>query len=381
MGSTSILRVAAAALAGLLGGAAACVLVMMGVLRIQALADSPAVVFIGLGAFFGGAILVAVPILNAGKRGTVAVAAHPLPAEGDGAFSAACRELDGLLHAKPTSPTWALVLLGVFFFVEYSRGSLLGVVLLMAVLALHEGGHLLGMRAFGYRDLRVFFIPFFGAAATGTRTSASGRKEAIVLLLGPVPGLILAGVLYATGMHRASPIVAELAWVLAWVNAINLLPMVPLDGGRFVSKALFSNRPLLEALFAGATGLIFAVSGIAIKAYLIAVLGTLIVGTTGARLSVARAGQRVRARCASLPERLDGAPVDYLAELYREASQIVRGAQQQRRCALTMRNIHERAAEKPVSGLVSALLVLLYVASVVVAALVLLVGLAVATHR
>ena len=59
----------------------------------------------------------------------------------------------------------------------------------MAVLFIHESGHWLGMKVFGYRDLKMFFIPFFGAAVTGKqRKAASGAAGAVIALLGPAPG-------------------------------------------------------------------------------------------------------------------------------------------------------------------------------------------------
>ena len=38
---------------------------------------------------------------------------------------------------------------------------------IIPVLLLHESGHWIAMRLFHYRNLRMFFIPFFGAAVTG----------------------------------------------------------------------------------------------------------------------------------------------------------------------------------------------------------------------
>ena len=64
--------------------------------------------------------------------------------------------------------------------------------MLVGVLLFHELGHYMGMRMFGYRNVRMFFIPFFGAAVSGQRTSAKSYQEAIVTLLGPLPGLCLA---------------------------------------------------------------------------------------------------------------------------------------------------------------------------------------------
>src|SRR5262245_26006745 len=48
-----------------------------------------------------------------------------------------------------------------------SAFSLTNLFILVPVLLFHEAGHWVAMRAFGYRNLRMFFIPFLGAAVSG----------------------------------------------------------------------------------------------------------------------------------------------------------------------------------------------------------------------
>ena len=69
---------------------------------------------------------------------------------------------------------------------------------LVAILFVHELGHYLAMRWFGYRNLRMFFIPFLGAAVSGQNYNVAGWKKVVVSLLGPLPGIgigILLGVI------------------------------------------------------------------------------------------------------------------------------------------------------------------------------------------
>src|SRR5262249_49106418 len=56
--------------------------------------------------------------------------------------------------------------------------------LLLPVLLFHECGHYVAMRAFGYRNLRMFFIPFLGAAVAGKNFNVAGWKKAVVALAG-----------------------------------------------------------------------------------------------------------------------------------------------------------------------------------------------------
>ena len=134
-------------------------------------------------------------------------------------------------------------------------------VLLVGVLLLHESGHALAMRLFGWGDLHMFFVPFIGAFTAGRRPrELPAWKEAIVLFAGPLPGL-LAGLALLSWPSPLPPLLHSAAVMAVVVNAINLLPLMPLDGGRLVEIALFSRWPrgrvaLLAAsvagLFAGA---------------------------------------------------------------------------------------------------------------------------------
>jgi Zn-dependent protease len=62
---------------------------------------------------------------------------------------------------------------------------------LVPVLFLHEAGHWVAMRLFKYRNLRMFFIPMFGAAVMGRHWNVPGWKKALVSLAGPLSGIIL----------------------------------------------------------------------------------------------------------------------------------------------------------------------------------------------
>ena len=48
----------------------------------------------------------------------------------------------------------------IFFQLGLFEGGLRSVVMLVLVLLIHETGHLLGMRFFGYQNVQMFFIPF-----------------------------------------------------------------------------------------------------------------------------------------------------------------------------------------------------------------------------
>ena len=120
---------------------------------------------------------------------------------------------------------------------------------LIGVVLVHELGHAVAMLAFGWTNLHVFFIPLMGAVATGGRPGRpSAWKDVVVLLAGPVPGL-------AAGLALlASPLAADPRWhsaalLAVSVNALNLLPLAPLDGGQLMAIALFNRWPYARLAF------------------------------------------------------------------------------------------------------------------------------------
>lgn len=124
--------------------------------------------------------------------------------------------------------------------------------LIVGVLFVHELGHALGMLASGYRDVRVFFIPLLGAATSGKARGAASWKQGVVLLLGPLPGVV-AGLAIALAQPHGPYWLRLLAWTLVIINALNLLPIEPLDGGRFWQVILFSRSRYSELVFRALT--------------------------------------------------------------------------------------------------------------------------------
>jgi Zn-dependent protease len=144
-----------------------------------------------------------------------------------------------------------VLLLTLFLFVSLGLFSLSlsGLIVLVVVLFVHEAGHLIGMKLLGYRDVQMFFIPFLGAAVSGTESNPSSNRKAIVALLGPIPGVligIICGILY---LKTKQDIFAVSASTFLFINGLNLLPFHPLDGGRFFDYLLFSRNPKIEITF------------------------------------------------------------------------------------------------------------------------------------
>jgi Zn-dependent protease len=152
-----------------------------------------------------------------------------------------------------------VILFGVSFGLLLSLETLF---FLIVVLFIHEAGHLFGMWLFGYKDLRMLFIPFMGALASGKKEKVSAWQEAIVLLLGPMPGYILGITVLFSQAEWIPEWLAEYAILSVILNAINLLPVMPLDGGRIVSLGLFNRLPMFQLFLTLVSTLVLAYAGI-----------------------------------------------------------------------------------------------------------------------
>ena len=137
-------------------------------------------------------------------------------------------------------------------------------IIFIAVLMLHEGGHLLAMKICGYQDCSLLFLPFLGAVATARKDDATITQKFCVSLAGPMPGLII-GLVLAIIFKDAgySSWIKQTSWILICLKLFNLLPIYPLDGGQIVNILLFSRFPYSDVLLKAFGAIIISILGIA----------------------------------------------------------------------------------------------------------------------
>jgi len=117
---------------------------------------------------------------------------------------------------------------------------------LVAILFLHEMGHALVMKIKGIPVGGLIFIPMLGAAVTMRQMPQNAKDEAEVGIAGPIAGAITASICLAIaqwlphasmGLLYSMPtwlytIWAPLAYFGFFINLLNLVPVMPFDGGR-----------------------------------------------------------------------------------------------------------------------------------------------------
>jgi Zn-dependent protease len=102
----------------------------------------------------------------------------------------------------------------------------------VALIFVHEMGHVIQLRREGIKASAPMFIPGFGAVVMMKSLPDDALAEARVGLAGPVLGTLGAAVCLAIGEGTNSDMLRALAYVGFLLNLINLVPLVPFDGGR-----------------------------------------------------------------------------------------------------------------------------------------------------
>lgn len=153
-----------------------------------------------------------------------------------------------LEEKKFGSLTLLIITVMVFISAQIISTKWQDLLILVGVLFFHELGHMAAMKLLKYTDLKMFFIPFFGAAVSGKNSNPTALKSCIVSLMGPLPGILLSVGLYFLFFLTKNYWLFKTAQVMMLLNVFNLLPIMPLDGGRFVD-VLFVNRRYFRFAF------------------------------------------------------------------------------------------------------------------------------------
>jgi len=147
----------------------------------------------------------------------------------------------------------ALYLLIGYYFFSANWALLL---ILTAIVVFHELGHFLAMKAFHYKELGIFFIPLLGAYASGTKREVSQKQSAVILLAGPLPGIIVGVILFIVTRNQLTEIgyedyrlLGNTAMLLIFLNVLNLLPIYPLDGGQLLNRLFLDESKIIGKIF------------------------------------------------------------------------------------------------------------------------------------
>ena len=110
--------------------------------------------------------------------------------------------------------------------------------MLIAVILIHEFGHVIAMRWLGIPVKGIYFVPFFGGVAVGAGNYQNEGERGLVAIMGPAFSMTTTALFAVLAAQSNDGFMRNLAFMSAAVNGFNLLPIFPLDGGHVVQSLL-----------------------------------------------------------------------------------------------------------------------------------------------
>ena len=167
----------------------------------------------------------------------------------------------------PVRVHWTLLLMPPLLAISGLREALAAVAVSVLI---HEAAHALAARLSGVRVRELLLTPFGGALRIEGLWSHRPAQVALVALAGPAASLLTMTCAAALAYSGAVSPRAAGEWVRVnlMLAAFNLLPALPLDGGRVLAAALGAKLGAARALKAGVwAGLVLGASMLALAAW------------------------------------------------------------------------------------------------------------------
>jgi Zn-dependent protease len=158
--------------------------------------------------------------------------------------------------------------LALLVVVLVATGGLHGVAFVLVAFAsvlVHELGHAVVAR---HLDVRVEGIElgFFGGAARMIDPPKNPGDEIAIAAAGPAVSFAIGGLALVVGTVAGAPLLGTIAWINLVLGAFNLLPALPMDGGRILRAALARRMPFERATRLAVTVARWVAGGLAVFA-------------------------------------------------------------------------------------------------------------------
>lgn len=142
----------------------------------------------------------------------------------------------------------SLLVYALLFYVIFDQ-NLVYIAAILLVIIVHEMGHFLFMKLFRYSNVKIFIVPLLGAFTTGHKQQVSQGQLALIVLAGPVPGILIGSFLYWVNLGVGNETLGMLANSFLIINLLNCLPFYPLDGGRLIETLFFRDNYVIRLVF------------------------------------------------------------------------------------------------------------------------------------
>lgn len=142
----------------------------------------------------------------------------------------------------------SLLIYAMLFYFIFEQ-NLAYIAAILVVIIIHEMGHFLFMKLFNYSNVKIFIVPLLGAFTSGKKQNVSQLQLSIIILAGPIPGIIIGSFLYYLNLNIGNDTLKMLANSFLIINLLNCLPFYPLDGGRLIETLFFKQNHIIRLVF------------------------------------------------------------------------------------------------------------------------------------
>lgn len=147
---------------------------------------------------------------------------------------------------------------------------------IVAMIFLHEMGHVLEIRRQGMQASAPIFVPFLGAAIFQRSHPTDALRQAQIGIAGPVAGTIAATIAWLVFIDTHNPILLFAAWFGFLINLFNMLPVWQLDGAWVLAPV----SPWFQV--AGIAAIVVGVFFLHVLSVIAIIIGLLAIGTARA---------------------------------------------------------------------------------------------------
>ena len=138
--------------------------------------------------------------------------------------------LKWLLFAGKFALTGSSFLVSIWFYSLFYGWKF--ALVFVVLIAIHEAGHVVFVRAFGLSAPAVFFVPGLGAFTSWKGAPQSVFQESLIAYGGPLFGGLASGACLLYGSATGSGFWLAAAYIGFFLNLFNLIPLGFLDGAR-----------------------------------------------------------------------------------------------------------------------------------------------------
>ncbi|TXL68129.1 stage IV sporulation protein FB [Cerasibacillus terrae] len=153
------------------------------------------------------------------------------------------------MNRKYVPPIYIHPILFIFIGISFVTGTFLSLFIILMIVFIHELGHYLMASFFNWRIKKVTLWVFGGVMETDEHASRPLYEEILVTIAGPVQHLFIYLFYFMFKQFEVFPdsILAMILLYNTMILVFNLLPVWPLDGGKFLFFCLSHFLPYRKA--------------------------------------------------------------------------------------------------------------------------------------